>query len=201
MTEPGDGADAEQTRTAEQIRTAYAERAAGVQHLLDGTGAQAWDAPSACTGWTGRDVVAHLVDSQRDFFRARGLDLGARPDLADPAQAWRAHAAAVRSLLAEPGVVEHEYEDFGGERTTIGSSVEAFLGFDMIVHRWDVAAADGRAYAFSDADLDVIEGFVAAMGSLLYSEGVCAPALDVPPEADRRARVLAALGRRATVDA
>lgn len=176
----------------------YARHADGMQATLDAIAAPSWDAPSACAGWTGRDVVAHLVDSQRDFLTTHGAALGPRPDLVDPAAAWRAHTAEVRGLLAEPGFVEREYESFGST-TTVGATLDMFYGFDMIAHRWDVTAADGRAYTFDDADLDVIEGMVAAMGDTLYTSGVCAPALDVAPDADRQTRALAALGRPATV--
>jgi uncharacterized protein (TIGR03083 family) len=32
--------------------------------------ASAWDAPTACTGWTTRDVVGHLVDTTEGYFAA-----------------------------------------------------------------------------------------------------------------------------------
>lgn len=176
----------------------YARHADGMQATLDAVAPSSWDSASACAGWTGRDVVAHLVDTQREFLTTHGADLGPRPDLADPAAAWRTHTAEVRAVLARPGFVEREYDSLGST-TTVGATFDMFYGFDMIAHRWDVTAADGRAYAFDDADLDVIEGMVAAMGDMLYSSGVCGPAVEVAPDADRQTRALAALGRRATV--
>lgn len=176
----------------------YTERAAGMQAALDAVSSDAWDAPSACAGWTGRDVVAHLVDTQREFLATHGADLPPRPDLTDPPAAWRTHTAAVRALLADPGLVEREYDSLGS-RTTVGATVDMFYGFDMVAHRWDVTAADGRAYVFDDEGLDAIEGMVAAMGDMLYTSGVCGPALPVPDDADRQTRALAALGRSATV--
>ena len=50
----------------------YSERAAGMQAVLDATDPTAWDAPSPCSGWTGRDVVAHVVDTQRDYLTRHG---------------------------------------------------------------------------------------------------------------------------------
>ncbi|QGQ20682.1 TIGR03086 family protein [Cellulomonas sp. JZ18] len=186
--------------TDNAILDAYTERAGGFQAVLDATSTAAWDAPSPCAGWAGRDVVAHVIDTQRDFLARHDVDLGPRPDLADPAAAWRLHADAVRRVLADPGVGGREIETVTG-RSTLGATFDMFYGFDMVAHRWDVAAADGRAHRFTDADLDVIEGMVAAMGDHLYGEGVCAPPLDVPADADRQTRALAALGRRATVPA
>lgn len=178
----------------------YASRADGMQAALDAVAPTSWDAPSPCDGWTGRDVVAHLIDTQRDFLAAHGADLGPRPDLADPAAAWRAHVAQTRDVIARPGFLEQEYDSFGST-TTVGASFDTFFGFDMVAHRWDVTAADGRAYAFDDSDLDLIEALVAAMGDVLYSDGVCGPPVEVGPDADRQTRALAALGRSATVPA
>ncbi|MBT0993643.1 maleylpyruvate isomerase family mycothiol-dependent enzyme [Cellulomonas sp. DKR-3] len=176
----------------------YDEGAAGMQAAIDAVSPAGWDAASPCAGWTGRDVVAHLVDSQRDLLARHGAELGARPDLADPSAAWRVHTAQVHEALARPGFVEQEYESLGST-TTVGATLDTFIGFDMVAHRWDVTAADGRAYPFEDADLDVIEGLVAAMGEMIRSDGVCGPALEVGPDADRQTRALAALGRSADV--
>jgi len=186
--------------TDNPILDTYAQRAAGLQAVLDATGPAAWDAPSPCDGWSGRDVVAHLVDTQRDYLGRHGADLGERPDLTDPAAAWRAHADRVTVALAEPGFVDRPFEAMTGP-STVGATFQMFYGFDMIAHRWDVAAADGRPHRFTDADLDVLEGMVAAMGEHMYGDGVCAPPLAVPADADRQTRALAALGRRATVPA
>lgn len=184
--------------TPQAVRAAYADRSAGLQAVLDAVSAAAWDAPSPCDGWTGRDVVAHVLDTQRDFLAGHGVDLGPRPDLADPADAWRSHAASVQALLVDPALAARGYDGFTGP-TTVGATLHQFYGFDMVAHRWDVVAADGRAHVFTDADLDVLEGMVAAMGEHLYGEGVCAAPLDVPADADRQTRALAALGRRSSV--
>lgn len=186
--------------TDNPILEAYTERAAGFQAVLDATGPTAWDAASPCDGWTARDVVAHVLDTQREYLARHDAALAERPDLADPAAAWRAHTAQVRALLAEPSFVGREFDSVTGP-STVGATFDMFYGFDMVAHRWDVAAADGRAHRFTDADLDTIEGMVATMGEHLYGEGVCAPPVDVPADADRQTRALAALGRRATVPA
>ncbi|WP_199583032.1 maleylpyruvate isomerase family mycothiol-dependent enzyme [Blastococcus sp. TF02-09] len=56
--------------------------------VLDSLSAAAWGEPSPCEGWTAADVVAHMVDTQRDFLGQRGVELGAAPDVAaDPAAA------------------------------------------------------------------------------------------------------------------
>ncbi|MGD9531506.1 TIGR03086 family metal-binding protein [Pseudonocardia sp.] len=147
-------------------------------------------ASTPCEGWTVADVVDHVVDTQRDFL-ARHTDLGPRPD-GDLATRWAAHSAAVEAL---PGDLwPREYDGYFG-RTTVGATLVDFYGFDMVVHRWDVARALGRDELFTDAELDLLETSIAGFGDAMYSEGICKPAVPVPGGASRQDRLLALTGR------
>ena len=157
--------------------------------------ADAWAAPSPCDGWSARDVVGHLIAAQRSFLSGHGHDLP-EPDLAEPTEAWEAHADGVLGLLADPAVAEAAFDGHFGP-TTVGETLARFYLFDMVVHRWDVAHATGGDERLTDAELDVLEGAIAGFGPALYSEGVCAAAVEPPPDADRQTRVLATLGRTA----
>ena len=59
-----------------------------------------WSAPSPCPGWSAADVVAHVVDTERDFLSQRGLDVGERPD-GDPSAVWRQHLEQVAVLVQD----------------------------------------------------------------------------------------------------
>jgi hypothetical protein len=67
----------------------------------------------------------------------------------------------------------------------------------MLVHRWDIARAVGADAGLSDDELDRIEAGAESFGEALHMEGICRSGLDVPPDAERPARVLARLGRAA----
>ena len=156
-----------------------------------------WDAPSPCAGWTARDVLDHLVATQRDFLTQHGAAPGPEVALADdPAGAWRAHSAAVADLLADDAVVGTTFDGFFGP-TTVGEAFVAYYVWDMVVHRWDLARATGADPALSDAELDQVDGGADGFGPALHMDGICGPALDVPADADRLTRVLARVGRRA----
>ncbi len=159
--------------------------------VLDGLPASAWAAPSPCADWTAADVVAHVVDTQRDFLTQHGVDLGPRP-AGDPGALWAAHRAAV--LAVDDDVWHREYAGFFGP-TTVGATLTDFYGFDLVVHRWDVGRAVGRDVRFSDAELDDVERSIAGFGEHLYGEGICARPVAVPDGADRQTRVLALMGR------
>lgn len=61
--------------------------------LLADVPADRWDAPSPCEGWTARQVVQHVVDTEADLLDRMGFDA---PDVAgvEPVEAWhRVHRA------------------------------------------------------------------------------------------------------------
>ncbi|NLV79582.1 MAG: maleylpyruvate isomerase family mycothiol-dependent enzyme [Rhodococcus sp.] len=175
------------------LRHAEAERP--LTEVIDAVTPEGWDRPSPCEDWTTRDVLAHIIDTQRDFLLGRGLDPGDRPDLADPAAAWHRHTAEVARILADDTVPATEYDGYFGS-TTIGATFEQFYVWDLLVHRWDLATGAGLGADLTDAELDRIDAGADSFGDSLHLEGVCKPAVDAE-SSDRQARVLARLGRRA----
>ncbi len=154
-----------------------------------------WDVQSPCEGWTARDVLAHIIDTQRDFFAGRGVEVGERPDTDRPVEAWRTHTARIAEILADDTLVSTTYDGYFGP-TTVGATFEQFYIWDMLVHRWDIARSAGIDAIFSDAELDRMEAGADSFGDALYMDGVCAPAVPAPDDADRTSRILAKMGRR-----
>ncbi len=175
----------------------YEEAGRALTALLEATSPPQWAEPSPCEGWDARQVVRHLIETQRDFLTSRGLDLGHLPDLdGDPAAAWRAHTRAVLALIADDSVVASPYDGLFGP-TTLGDTLERFYVFDMVVHRWDVARAVGAESAFTEAELDQLEAGIASFGDAIHMEGICRAGVEAPAGSDRQTQVLATLGRRA----
>ena len=183
------------TNTVTQaFNDSFRDRSDGLGAVLAAVPTDRWDSPSPCVGWTARDVLDHVVTTQRDFLSGHGVDLGAAPDLvADPASAWQAHAATVHAALVG-GLSEQEYAGFFGP-TTVGATIDAFYGFDLVVHRWDIARAAGLDTTWSDVEMDFTESAADSFGEMLHSETVCGPAVPVPAEAPRQDRLLGRLGR------
>lgn len=167
-----------------------------LEAILDAIPADRWSADSPCDGWSARDVVRHLIETQLAFCTGRGLDAGAATDAdAAPATAWRTHAQRMAGALHDDELVAAGYEGFFGP-TTVGATLEQFYIWDMLVHRWDVATAAGLDADFTEAELDSIEQGADSFGDALHMDGICKPALQTSAE-DRTIRVLARLGRSA----
>jgi len=181
------------TSTVKQYQAALLPLTAVVETVQP----NAWNAPSPCEGWTARDVVGHMVQTQREMLNGHGVDLGDAPDLkADPAEAWRHHAGRVLHALADEALVGRTYDGHFGP-TTVGETLEQFYVWDMYVHRWDLAHAAALPAELNDAELDRIEQGADSFGEALHMEGICRPSITVGPDADRTTRVLARLGRAA----
>ncbi|MCB1253206.1 MAG: TIGR03086 family protein [Austwickia sp.] len=162
--------------------------------VVDALTPQDWSRPSPCDGWTARDVLFHVVDTQRDVMMRAGHDLGMPPDLDDPPLGWRAHAESVARLLADPVIADQQVPAMGGT-AALGEVMTRFYGFDLLVHRWDLARSAGLTADWTDAELDEIEAALDGFGEQLYGEGICRPAVPVPADAPRPDRLLARMGR------
>lgn len=168
-----------------------------LMRLVDATDPRALEGDSPCDGWSGLDVLQHLIDTQRDFLLKAGAEL---PDPAPtvaalgPATAWRTHAEGVARALADDTLAERAYETPFGV-STVGAAFDQFFGFDLIVHRWDIGQSAGVPVDLTERELEQAEEAIAGFGEHLRGDGVCGPAVEVGPDATRQQRVLALTGR------
>jgi len=170
----------------------YLANAARFTEVVNATGT--WDGPSPCRSWTTAHVLDHVIATQRDFLTERGARFPALPDAAPDAR-WRAHLDGVQTLLADEAWAGEEYDGYFG-RTTVADTLSTFYGFDMLVHRWDLARAVGSDVTWTDAEMDALETNLEALSDNLYTEGVCKGPLEASTDAPRQERILARLGRR-----
>ena len=161
--------------------------------VVDTASAAGWEAPSPCAGWTARDVVDHVVDSQRDFLARQELSTGDRPD-GTPPEVWSTHLAAVRRVLGDGAVLDREFDSYFGP-STIGETLATFFNLDLVIHRWDLARSFGDTTNFSDAEMDHVEACLDQLGDNIYAHGACAPAVPVADDASRQNRLIARTGR------
>ena len=155
-----------------------------------------WDAQSPCPEWKARDVVAHVVGSQRTVTAAiEGTTAEDVPADADPKQLWRESMPRLVSALQTPGALEKTMPGPMGEMP-IEFMLGRFLANDVLVHTWDLARAVG-----GDETLDQVavghafEG-LKPVDAMLRREGVFGEKVEPPEGADLQTQFLCFLGRR-----
>lgn len=167
------------TSPPDRFRTAASRFSAALADVS----AEAWTQPSRCAGWTIRDVVDHVVSTERDFLVQRSLS-APTIDGMDPAESWPLLRVALEAIMADSALVNTAYDGYFGP-TTIGETVHRFYIVDLIVRCWDIATAlglsvhegfDAQEMAAIEANLDDIPEAV------LRSPGLFGPAVSVPEE-------------------
>lgn len=175
----------------------YRRLAAALTRRVEAVPADRWEDASPCEGWTARDVLRHIVETQSFPVNAAGMTLPPVPDIdADPIGAWTQTRDAVQEILDDPERAGREYEGQMG-KAKVSDTFGSFFTFDLVAHGWDLAKATGGDTTISPEDLAMLSRFAERMGEAIHSPGVCGPAVEVPADADEQTRVLGLIGRRA----
>lgn len=156
-----------------------------------------WQSPSPCEGWTALDVVRHVDGAHVMQLGLAGREPGQRPSVEeDPLGALQAVKAAVHADLEDSGRATATIQGVAGE-TTFEQSIDTFLSFDLVIHRWDLARATGLDERIDIGDVHWATGVAESFGDFIRADGVCGPELTSPSGAGEQAKLLAFLGRQA----
>jgi uncharacterized protein (TIGR03086 family) len=185
----------------ETIADRFRRRALAFTETVSRVPDDRWDAASPCDGWSARDLVQHVADTQGLFAGFVGRELDAGPDPAiDPLGTWVTARDQTQAALDDPILAGASYEGFTGP-STFEQGVDRFLSFDLVVHRWDLARAAGLPADIPPADLDAMQVAVDVMteqfADAMRGPGAFGPELTPPEGADTQTRLLAFLGRQA----
>lgn len=164
-----------------------------------------WDAPSACTEWTVRDVAGHVIWGQHqmrawatgeEYTEMAGAPGSPHPAVMageDPVATWRAAREASVATLTESALGRTTSITGLGEIPLAG--VVTLLITDHLVHTWDIGHALGIEVRMDPALVRV--AFDWALAHVVRRPGFFGPELTSPAEADEQTRMLAYLGRAA----
>ncbi|HEX6920542.1 MAG TPA: maleylpyruvate isomerase family mycothiol-dependent enzyme [Actinomycetes bacterium] len=150
---------------------------------------EAWEAPTACAGWTTRDIVGHIVDTTEGYFDAFDAARG-KGEVGPP------HGLPLMSKLANEGatafrgapqeeMLERLRTDFakmmgileplGPDEWTGLMVTHKYMGpvpafffaggqlMDYGVHSWDIRQGSGRAHGLSGDAADLLVPFMFAL--------------------------------------
>lgn len=175
------------------------------ERRLSAVGDDQWDSPTPCEGWTVRDLVNHVVMTNRmsvsllhgasaDEIRATWGDdfLGE-----DPMASFLDSVATQRAAFGEDGALERTC-DHPTQGDTPGWQLLGFRIADQGLHAWDLARAVG---ADEQLDPELVELLYAAMAPMaddlaaggIFGEGRSST---LPEDAPVQAKLLDVAGRR-----
>jgi uncharacterized protein (TIGR03086 family) len=155
----------------------------------------AWDNQSPCEEWTARDVVNHVVQTPGMFFGMVGAEHPETPSVdEDPVAAFDASRDVMQRALDDPQFATQEFDGFFG-RTTFEAAVDRFVGFDLVVHGWDLARATGLDQTMDPSEVGRLTEQMAQFGDAARAPGVFGPEVEVPPDADAQSKLLGLTGR------
>ena len=159
----------------------------------------AWGNASPCEGWSARDVLMHVVDTQRRLvWRLNGSEGEPEPVPADadPKQVWRDSFAATKEALAAPGALEKSVPGPGGGEMPIEMAVGRIYASDVLIHTWDLArAVGGDEKLDEDAVVQAHKG-LEPMDAMVRQPSVFGPKVEPPAAADAQTKLLCFVGRK-----
>jgi uncharacterized protein (TIGR03083 family) len=150
---------------------------------------EAWEAPTACTGWTTRDVIAHIVDTTEGYFRSfdyarSGTEAPAPYGLAAMSEKVDEFTTAMRGI-PQAEMMQRIRDDFekmqgilqpmGPDEWTGFMVTHAYMGpvpaffyaagqlMDYAVHSWDIRQGSGMCHGLSGDAADLLVPFMFAV--------------------------------------
>lgn len=156
-----------------------------------------WSAPTPCTEWNVRDVLAHVVGMNQVFAAIladrKPPERGSDPLGQDPVAAYTQSASALLAAFGEPGVLDRVYTGPLGEAT--GAERMQIRLYDLLAHGWDLAQATGQPFEVPDDLAGPSLAFARAQLASVPRAGRFADIQPVPDDAPGILRLVAFLGR------
>ena len=179
------------------IADRYRHLSARLTALIASVPSATWANPSPCEGWSARDVLVHIVETEAAMLDRVAMNPGDALDLSDPVTSWSAVSALIQQALDTEAKAGHAYDGFFGP-TTFEATIDQFYSFDIVVHTWDIARATGQqSYESIPAEeIERVTAAVAVFGENARMPGILGPEIAISADADPLTRLIGLLGRQ-----
>ena len=172
--------------------------------VVDRLSSDQWSRPTACDGWTGRDLLAHVVSgSLMSTAAVRGasldevLSIASRDNLGtDPIAAYRSAIADHASAFDEPGALDRICHHPAGDLP--GVVLLNFRIGDFLLHGWDLASPLGIDYRPDSDVVNHVWESTSPLAPMLAQSGMFGQGASgkVADDAPMFTRLLDIMGRR-----
>jgi uncharacterized protein (TIGR03086 family) len=179
-----------------EIEQRYRTVSDGFTARLDGLPDDAWASPTPCTDWTVRDLVAHVVGTQRFALAALEGDEPADVDAdGDLVAQWTDARNAVLANLGDAGRASAMLKSGPFGEQPFESLVGGVICSDTLIHTWDLARATGQDERLDAGAVIASAAFLEPIDDKIRRPGAFSPKLDAPSGADEQTRLICFAGR------
>jgi uncharacterized protein (TIGR03086 family) len=170
--------------------------------VVDQLGADDWDRPSPCEGWTALDVLGHLTTSLNMGLSLFAGEQPTWPDVERPADLVDGDPAAVYAEVAQRCRTAFGSADLTVEmdtpmgRRSVGDRL-AFPAVDLYVHAWDIGRTVEVAVEIPQDVIDFAHSYIDPLPTeaVRGPKGAFGPEADVAADATATDRFVAWTGR------
>jgi uncharacterized protein (TIGR03086 family) len=178
-----------------EIATRYETVAAGFTARVSKVTSDQWSAPTPCSDWTVRDLVAHVIGTQRGVLaRLDDTETGATDQSGSLPEQWREASHAIAEAVNDPTRAPTVVGGMFGEQS-FESLVGRLVCTDLLVHTWDLARATGQDERLDAAAVAGSAQLLASMDDAIRVPGGFAEKIAPSPGADDQTTFLNFCGR------
>lgn len=174
----------------------YRRVAAGFDQRVARMSDQAWESPSPCDGWVGRDIVAHLVDWVPSVLTKANVEFPRMDPHDDPVAAWTSLDGALQAALDDPVIARRVFDAGPPGELTVEAAINMLVVGDLLIHTWDLArTGDLDDTLPSDLVTEMLIG-LEPMDDMLRTSGHYGPRILVGDDANPQDKLIAFTGRK-----
>lgn len=173
----------------------YTTVANGFTERLAAISTAQWTAPTPCSEWNVRDLVAHVVTTHRRVLATlSGSDAAAVDAEGDLRLQWFEANRDVAEAAEDPESGAAMVRGMSGEQT-FGSLVGGLLCTDTLVHTWDLSRAIGHNETLDPDVVTACAAVLAPADNAIRRPGGFGPKIDTADDVDEQTRFLCFCGR------
>jgi uncharacterized protein (TIGR03086 family) len=160
-----------------------------------------WRADTPCSDWDVRELVNHLVNENKwtvELLDGKAIaDVGDRLDGDllgdDPKAAWEESAREATASASEQGALDRTVHVSFGDIP--GRDYISQLTLDHVIHSWDLARGIGGEDKLDPELVEFAYEYFLPQVEAWRQAGALGPAVEVPDDSDKQAKLLGISGR------
>ena len=174
----------------------YVRVARRFTEVLEGVTEDQWTLPTPCSEWSVRDLVVHVIETQRRVYAMSGTETEAKhsPEGDDVLSAWNEASEEIHRAISDPATAAIMVSGRVGDQR-FDSLVDGLLSIDTLCHTWDLARATGQDESLDPDAVASAHEKLLPMDANIRVPGGFKQALESPPDADAQAKFLSFTGR------